>query len=69
MVSQQWKLVTNAKGNHVELFDLVQDPYENNDLKDKNPKVVKELTQLLEAWKESLPPKPTGKVFSKLRKH
>jgi len=69
VVKSQWKLVTNAKGNHFELFDLVQDPYENNDLKEKNPKVVKELSRLLEEWKTSLPAKPTGKVFSNLRKH
>ena len=64
----QWKLVTNAKGTHLELFDLVADPYEKNDLKDKNPKAVKELSQLLEEWKATLPAKPTGKVFSNLRK-
>jgi arylsulfatase A-like enzyme len=68
VVKRQWKLATNAKGNHLELFDLVQDPYEKNDLKEKNPKVVKELSLLLEDWKAALPEKPTGKVFSNLRK-
>ena len=68
VVKDQWKLVTNAKGNHLELFDLVDDPYEKTDLKEKNPKVVKELSQLLEAWKTTLPSKPTGKVFSSLRR-
>ena len=68
VVHRQWKLVTNAKGDHLELFDLVKDPYEKTDLKDTNPKVVKELSQLLEEWKATLPAKPTGKVFSNLRK-
>ena len=68
VVHRQWKLATNAKGTHLELFDLVQDPYEKTDLKDKNPKVVKELSRLLDEWKATLPVKPTGKVFSTLRK-
>ena len=69
VVKSQWKLVTNAKGNHLELFDLLRDPFENNDLKEKNPKVVKELSNLLVQWRASLPTKPTGKVFSNLRKN
>ena len=68
VAKDQWKLVTNAKGSHLELFDLVADPYEKNDLKEKNPKVVKALSRLLEEWKSTLPAKPTGKVFSNLRK-
>ena len=68
VAKDQWKLVTNSKGSHLELFDLVADPYEKNDLKDKNPKVVAELSRLLKEWKATLPAKPTGKVFSNLRK-
>jgi N-acetylgalactosamine-6-sulfatase len=68
VAKDQWKLVTNFKGTHWELFDLIADPYEKNDLKEKNPKVVKELSRLLEEWKTTLPAKPTGKVFSNLRK-
>ena len=68
VAKDQWKLVTNARGNHLELFDLVADPYEKTDLQSKNSKVVKELSRLLEDWKATLPAKPTGKVFSKLRK-
>jgi N-acetylgalactosamine-6-sulfatase len=68
VAKDQWKFVTNAKGSHLELFDLVADPYEKNDLKEKNPKVVKALSRLLEEWKTTLPTKPTGKVFSNLRK-
>ena len=46
----------------------MKDPYEKNDLKEKNPKVVKSLSRLLEEWKSTLLAKPTGKVFSNLRK-
>ena len=35
VVKDQWKLLTNAKGNHLELFDLVDDPYEKTDLKEQ----------------------------------
>jgi len=51
----------------VELYDLVADPLEKNDLKEKQPAVVKELTKMLEQWQATLPAKPTGNVFSNLR--
>ncbi|MEC7566865.1 MAG: sulfatase-like hydrolase/transferase [Planctomycetota bacterium] len=64
IVDQQWKLVTNRDASYVELFDLVRDPYERIDLKETNPEVVKPLLRKLDAWKASLPAKPTGNVFS-----
>jgi N-acetylgalactosamine-6-sulfatase len=67
VVSQNWKLVANRDAGYVELYDLVTDPLEKNDLKEKHPKVVKELTKTLEQWQTTLPPKPTGNVFSNLR--
>jgi N-acetylgalactosamine-6-sulfatase len=67
VVSKNWKLVANRDAGYVELYDLVTDPLEKNDLKEKHPKVVKELTKTLEQWQTTLPPKPTGNVFSNLR--
>ena len=67
MVSQNWKLVTNRDAGYVELYDLVADPLEKNNLKEKHPAVVKELTKMLEQWQATLPGKPTGNVFSNLR--
>ena len=51
----------------MELYDLVADPLENNDLKGKHPEAIKELAMMLEKWQATLPAKPTGSVFSNLR--
>ncbi len=67
VVHQNWKLVANRDAGYVELYDLVADPLEKNDLKEKHPAVVKELTKMLAQWQTTLPTKPTGNVFSKLR--
>jgi N-acetylgalactosamine-6-sulfatase len=67
VVSQQWKLVANRDAGYVELYDLLADPLEKNDLKEKHPQAVKQLVNMLEEWKATLPAKPSGQVFSKLR--
>jgi arylsulfatase A-like enzyme len=67
VVSGKWKMVTNQNSQYVELYDLVIDPFEKNDLKEKYPDKVKQLKKMLTQWQESLPAKPTGNVFSKLR--
>ncbi len=67
VVSQNWKLVANRDTGYVELYNLVTDPLEKNNLKERHPKVVKELTKALEQWQMTLPTKPTGNVFSNLR--
>jgi arylsulfatase A-like enzyme len=64
VMSENWKLVANTDSSYVELYDLVQDPYEKTDLKDSKPKQVKGLLKELESWKASLAEKPTGDVFS-----
>ncbi len=68
VLHQQWKLVTNTDGSQKELFDLIADPYEKNNLAESNKEGVAHLSQLLEDWKKTLPKKPTGNVFSELRK-
>ncbi len=67
VVDQQWKLVANKDSSYVELYDIANDPYEQNDLKKKNPEAVKGLLKKLDAWKATLPAKPEGAVFSELR--
>ncbi len=64
IVDQNWKLVTNQNASYLELFDITADPYEKNDLKEKEPDVVKQLLGKLADWKTTLPDKPTGNVFS-----
>jgi arylsulfatase A-like enzyme len=64
VVDQNWKLASNRDSKYVELYDLVADPFEKNDLKESKPEVVLSLLDKLEKWKATLPAKPTGKVFS-----
>ena len=68
VASRNWKLVANRDADYVELYDLLADPLEKNDLKAQDREVVKELLLLLSQWRATLPEKPTGKVFSSLRK-
>ena len=56
-----------STADYVELYDLVTDPLEKNDLKEKHPAVIMELTKMLAQWQATLPAKPTGNVFSNLR--
>ena len=68
VVHQNWKLVSNRDGTHVELYDIAASPYEDNDLKASKPEVVSTLLSQLEDWKATLPAAPTGDVFSSERK-
>lgn len=68
VVSQNWKLVTDRVMKHYELYDISSDVNEKQDLKDKHPKVLAQLKAQLTEWQATLPEKPTGDVFSELRK-
>ena len=45
-----------------------KDAPEKNDLKEKFPDTVNQLKKMLTEWQGALPAKPTGNVFSNLRK-
>ena len=64
VVDQQWKLLTTADAKRVELYDIAADALETKDIAAEKPEIVKELTAKLEAWKATLPEKPSGEVFS-----
>ena len=68
VMNHNWKLVTNRDINYFELYDLVSDPYEKNDVKDANRLIVRQLRGKLTGYLKSLPEKPTGDVFSAERK-
>ena len=68
VVNKNWKLVANRDSKYVELYDLVVDPMEKNDLKKKYPDAVNQLRKMLSKWQSTLPVKPSGNVFSNLRK-
>tara|TARA_B100000614_G_C14395373_1_gene431443 strand:+ start:61 stop:648 length:588 start_codon:yes stop_codon:yes gene_type:complete len=67
VISQNWKLVANQSVDYVELYDLESDPLEAVNVAKKHEKEVRRLRTMLEEWKASLPARPTGKVFSRLR--
>lgn len=64
IVDAQWKLLTTADAKRVELYDIAADPLEVKDVAAERPEVVKDLLAKIEAWKATLPEKPTGDVFS-----
>lgn len=68
VVDQQWKLVTTKDMDYIELYDIVADTYEKNDLKKANPEVVAKMTKLLRDWQATLPTEPDPKCFSIERK-
>lgn len=66
-VDRNWKLLTNRDNSHTELYDIVADPLEKTNLASDKPDLVSELLASIDGWKETLPKKPSGKVFSNLR--
>ena len=66
-VNGYWKLMVNEELDRVELYDIENDWAEANDVAKENSDVVKKLTKKVLAWKKSLPTKPPGNCFSKLR--
>ena len=67
VVHERWKLVANSDLSYTELYDIANDVAEANDLKSEKPGVAEGLLAQLKEWQATLPEKPTGKVFSKLR--
>jgi arylsulfatase A-like enzyme len=53
-----WKLLVNPDDSRVELFDIPQDPMELNNVADRFPDIVKELSQHVNAWQTELPAGP-----------
>ncbi|MDA7628776.1 sulfatase-like hydrolase/transferase [Verrucomicrobia bacterium] len=67
VVENQWKMVTNRDQSHVELYDILSDPFEKKDLSQSRRPTVNHLTTTLNQWVSTLPAKPTGNVFSSER--
>lgn len=51
----RWKLLVNADGSDAQLFDVVTDRFETNDLAGPQPGHVQRLTKLVLDWRKSLP--------------
>jgi len=53
-----WKLLLNPDRSRVELYDIPNDHMELTNLADKQPQVVKRLSEMALAWQKTLPPGP-----------
>jgi hypothetical protein len=49
----RWKLMLNAGSGHVELYDIVRNSLEVDNLAAENPDVVRRLSTRLRAWKQN----------------
>ncbi|MBN1766016.1 MAG: sulfatase [Sedimentisphaerales bacterium] len=49
---RNWKYIEGEEENTRELFNLANDPHELNNIFNKEPKVVTEMTTLLQKWKD-----------------
>lgn len=67
VVDQNWKLLMSDDGEIKELYDIVKDPLEKNNLLDAHPEVVNRLTKSILEWKKELPVKADSTCFSKYR--
>ena len=53
VISQNWKLMTDLKGN-AELFNMKEDPYALKNIIDDKPEVKQELTKFYDSWLKEL---------------
>lgn len=51
----RWKLLVNADGTGVELYDVVADPNETRDVAPEQSEVTKRMTEAALAWRKSMP--------------
>lgn len=67
VVDQNWKLLTDAKQARWELYDIVSDPLEKNDLAESKPDIVRRLLDQISQWRSTLPKHPDPRTFSSER--
>jgi arylsulfatase A-like enzyme len=68
IVHRGWKLIANQDLSYAELYDLAIDPLEKQNLAGREQERLASLLTKLTAWRDSLPPGPTGSLFSATRK-
>jgi len=62
-----WKLLLGREPGQVELFQFPGDRLEQTNLRDDHPDQVRRLTALIDAWKSTLPDKPSESCLSDRR--
>ena len=65
--SGEWKLLVNEKLSKTALYHVKNDWYEQTDLAEKNPQVVKKLLAELDELRAQMPRAPSAVALSKLR--
>lgn len=60
-----WKLLWSPEAERAELYNLVNDVQETQDLADEEPDRVARMKQMLVAWRSSLPTSPPADCISK----
>ncbi|MGH7952513.1 MAG: sulfatase-like hydrolase/transferase [Limisphaerales bacterium] len=61
----KWKLLVNADGSDVQLYNLDTDEKETTNVADKNPKITKRLMDAALKWRKSLPVIPQSQLDSR----
>lgn len=67
IMDEQWKLVANRDLDYIELYQISNDPFEKNNVLKDQPAAANKLVSKLKDWKATLPERPSGDVFSRLR--
>ena len=68
----KWKLIKFYDYEKVELYNLIKDPFEKNDLSQKNSQKTRELEEKLVAWQTKMKaklPRPNPDYLSSLQKN
>ncbi len=55
VAKDNFKLIRGTESGECELYDIVQDPKEQNNLADEHPEIVQDMTKLLLDWSASFP--------------
>lgn len=61
----KWKLLVNADGTSEELYDLVEDPSEQNSIAARHPRTAARLKKRLIGWYRGLPQLPAGSLSAR----
>ncbi len=62
-MNNRYKIYSGDKGAHFELYDIVNDPEERDDIAGKHPEIVEELKSQLSGWRQSCRNSYLGKDY------
>jgi len=60
----RYKIYSGDSGKSFELYDLIEDPGEANDIAAEKPEILKEMKQTLLKWQQSCKDSNEGKDYS-----